>query len=242
MLLKYYHTKAVSWKRCNSFYRIRRSANDPTFCMHCSSNVFAEHVACNFRLRNTSPSVLSDVTKSKKSTKFACFRCAYQTTLITRMVWWASPTVFTRWTVNGYDIRWLDTSERGETYWYSSDLGLYEKLWDRHCNLVNVTVCSLKSHIISLHLTSSYSLLFIPLSPHFLSSPLNFCSFRILKIENSLEYIVNNLEVLDNLSFEEKKFASKLSALNNAHFEGLKFWEDLYRRQRDWVGYRLINC
>lgn len=63
-------------------------------------------------------------------------------------------------------------------------------------------------------------------SNFFLPTPLVFFPFlflRILKIENSLEYIVNNLEIWDNLSFEEKNFASKLHALNNAHFEGGEF-------------------
>ena len=35
-----------------------------------------------------------------------------------------------------------------------------------------------------------------------------------------MEYIVSNLEFMDRLSFKEKKFAAKLNALNNAHFDG----------------------
>jgi hypothetical protein len=41
-----------------------------------------------------------------------------------------------------------------------------------------------------------------------------------LKIENTLEAIVSDIEMLDRLSFKEKKFAAKLNALNNSHFEG----------------------
>jgi hypothetical protein len=48
----------------------------------------------------------------------------------------------------------------------------------------------------------------------------NICYCRILKIENSVESIVRNLDVMDRLSFKEKKFAANLISLNSAHFEG----------------------
>ena len=64
---------------------------------------------------------------------------------------------------------------------------------------------------------------------HFLSV-FFFC--RILKIENTLEAIVSDIEMLDRLSFKEKKFAAKLNALNNSHFEGALM---SFLQQKSWL-------
>lgn len=42
---------------------------------------------------------------------------------------------------------------------------------------------------------------------------------RILKIEDSLDYILANPDMRDRLSYAEKQFATSLNSLNNAHFE-----------------------
>lgn len=42
---------------------------------------------------------------------------------------------------------------------------------------------------------------------------------RILKIEDSLDYILTNLDMLDRLSWGEKALAQKLNELNGNHFE-----------------------
>ena len=47
--------------------------------------------------------------------------------------------------------------------------------------------------------------------------------FRLLKIENAVEYLEVNSDVHDRLSFNEKKYHAKLKELNDAHFDELAF-------------------
>jgi len=42
---------------------------------------------------------------------------------------------------------------------------------------------------------------------------------RLLKIEDSLDFVLSNVDLLDRLSFAEKQFAASLNELNNNHFE-----------------------
>ena len=54
---------------------------------------------------------------------------------------------------------------------------------------------------------------------------------RLLKIEDSLEYLLTNQDMLDRLSYAEKAFATKLYELNNNHFE-----DQLVARLREMPG------
>jgi len=54
---------------------------------------------------------------------------------------------------------------------------------------------------------------------------------RILKIEDSLEYVLTNPDMLDRLSYAEKAFATRLYELNNNHFE-----DHLVARLREMPG------
>lgn len=54
---------------------------------------------------------------------------------------------------------------------------------------------------------------------------------RILKLEDLVESVLANVEVMDRLSREEKVFLSKLSQLNNFHFDDVilsRLQEDLH--------------
>ena len=42
---------------------------------------------------------------------------------------------------------------------------------------------------------------------------------RLLKIEDTLDFVLSNVDLLDRLSFAEKQFAASLNELNNNHFE-----------------------
>ena len=42
---------------------------------------------------------------------------------------------------------------------------------------------------------------------------------RIIKIENSLEFITSSLEYLDRLSVAERDYANKLKRINDDHYE-----------------------
>lgn len=58
---------------------------------------------------------------------------------------------------------------------------------------------------------------------HFRYSLARYLRCRLRKIEESLEAILENIDLLDRLSPQEKRYATKLNTLKNNHFEDVVY-------------------
>ncbi|KAJ1430997.1 hypothetical protein B484DRAFT_316731, partial [Ochromonadaceae sp. CCMP2298] len=59
---------------------------------------------------------------------------------------------------------------------------------------------------------------------------------RLLKIERSLEHIVSDINAIELLSKEERAFATRLNALNNAYFEDTVSSRLAHAESREYYG------